>query len=67
VIERLARCIEAGRADGSLPAAPDAQTVAVALYQSWLGASLLAKIARDRRPLDTAMAGTRQLHPRPLR
>jgi TetR/AcrR family transcriptional regulator, transcriptional repressor for nem operon len=67
VIERLARCIEAGRADGSLAAAPDAQAVAVALYQSWLGASLLAKIARDRRPLDTAMAGTRQLHPRPLR
>jgi len=61
VIERLARCIEAGRADGSLPAAPDAQAVAVAVYQSWLGASLLAKITRDRAPLDTAMAGTRQL------
>lgn len=59
VIERLACCIEAGRADGSLPAAPDAQAVAV--YQSWLGASLLAKITRDRAPLDTAMAGTRQL------
>ncbi|WP_437570406.1 TetR/AcrR family transcriptional regulator [Sorangium sp. So ce542] len=61
IIQRLARCIEAGRADGSLAAAPDAHAVAVALYQSWLGASLLAKIARDRAPLDTAMAGTRQL------
>jgi TetR/AcrR family transcriptional repressor of nem operon len=64
ITERLARCIEAGRADGSLPmtsAAPDAQTVAVTLYQNWLGASLLAKITRDRAPLDTAMAGTRQL------
>lgn len=61
VIERLARCIEAGRVDGSLPAALDAQAVAVALYQSWLGAGLLAKITRDRAPLDTAMAGTRQL------
>ena len=61
VVERLARAIDAGRADGSLPATLDARTTAVALYQSWLGAGLLAKIARDRAPLDTAMAGTRQM------
>ncbi|KYF81891.1 TetR family transcriptional regulator [Sorangium cellulosum] len=61
IVERLARCIESGRADASLPAVLDAQAVAVALYQSWLGASLLAKITRDRAPLDTAMAGTRLL------
>lgn len=61
IIERLARCIERGRAEGSLPAALDAQTVAATLYQNWLGASLLAKITRDRTPLDTAMANTRQL------
>lgn len=61
VIERLARCIEAGRTDGSIPAAPNAQAVAVSLYQSWLGASLLAKITHDREPLHAAMAGTRQL------
>lgn len=60
VIDRLARCIEAGRADGSLAAAPDSQETATALYQSWLGASLLAKIARDRSSLDMAMAGTRE-------
>lgn len=62
VTDRLARCIEAGRADGSLPEAPETpQAQAVALYQSWLGAGLLAKIARDRAPLDTAMAGTRRM------
>jgi TetR/AcrR family transcriptional repressor of nem operon len=61
VTERLARCIEAGRTDGSLPTATDAAATAIALYQSWLGASLLAKITRDRAPLDTAMAGTRRL------
>lgn len=69
VTDRLARCIEAGRADGSLPAWPhpqgdaqdDAQGTAVALYQRWLGASLLAKISRDRAPLDAAMRDTRQL------
>ena len=61
IVERLARCIEEGRQDGSLSAPPDANAAALALYQSWLGASLLAKIARDRAPLDTAMVGTRQL------
>lgn len=66
ITDRLARCIEAGRSDGSLPAtetgtAPAAaQAQAIALYQSWLGASLLAKIARDRAPLDRTMAATRQ-------
>lgn len=62
VILRLARCIEQGHADGSVPAAlttPDAQ--AVLLYQSWLGASLLAKITRDHSPLKTVMTSTRQL------
>ena len=62
VILRLARCIEQGHADGSVPAAlttPDAQ--AVSLYQSWLGASLLAKITRDHSPLKTVMTSTRQL------
>jgi len=61
VIERLARCIEDGRADGSVTPALEAHAIAAMLYQSWLGASLLAKIARDRAPLDTALAGTRQL------
>ncbi|NUO74622.1 MAG: TetR/AcrR family transcriptional regulator [Lysobacter sp.] len=62
IIARLAACIEAGRVDGSLAAAPaDAQATAAALYQNWLGASLLAKITRDRSPLDTALVGTRQL------
>jgi TetR/AcrR family transcriptional repressor of nem operon len=60
VVDRLANCIEAGRSDGSLPASSDARSIAVALYQSWLGASLLAKITRERAPLDMAMTGTRQ-------
>ena len=65
IIGRLADCVEAGAADRSLSvrAAADAAAVAVAttLYQSWLGASLLAKITHDRAPLDRAMADTRQL------
>lgn len=61
IIERLTRCIEAGEEDGSLSVALGAETVAVMLYQMWLGASLLAKFSRDCRPLDTAMMTTRQL------
>ncbi len=61
IVERLALCIDAGRTDGSLPTVPDAHAVAATLYQTWLGASLLAKITRNRSPLDTAMTGTLQL------
>ncbi|MCE3260957.1 MAG: bacterial regulatory, tetR family protein [Pseudoduganella sp.] len=61
IMARLERCIERGVADGSLPAGLDAPVLAVALYQSWVGASLLAKISHDRAPLDTAMAGTKQV------
>lgn len=60
VIERLARCIGEGRTDGSLLMSADPASTAIALYQSWLGASLLAKITRDRAPLDTVMASTRR-------
>jgi TetR/AcrR family transcriptional regulator, transcriptional repressor for nem operon len=61
IIQRLAHCIDDGKADGSLPVARDAKVLAATLYQTWLGASLLAKINRNREPLDVAMAGTRQL------
>jgi TetR/AcrR family transcriptional regulator, transcriptional repressor for nem operon len=60
-IARIAACIEEGRKDGSLEGVHDAATMAVTLYELWLGATLLEKIHRDRRPLDTAMATTRLL------
>ena len=64
IIGRLADCVEAGAADRSLSVravTADAAGVATTLYQSWLGASLLAKITHDRAPLDRAMADTRRL------
>ncbi|SDC60344.1 TetR/AcrR family transcriptional regulator [Paraburkholderia lycopersici] len=60
-ISRIAACIEEGRADGSLANVNDAATAAVTLYELWLGATLLEKIRRDRKPLDAAMATTRIL------
>lgn len=61
ITRRLADCIAAGKADGSLPVAQDAAALAMTLYQTWLGASLMEKITRSRAPLENAMASTRAL------
>ncbi|MEO6921102.1 MAG: TetR/AcrR family transcriptional regulator [Collimonas sp.] len=55
VMVRLADCIAEGIADGSLRVELEPQKTAQMLYQLWLGASLLAKLQRDRSPLETAM------------
>ncbi len=60
VIERLTRCIEHAQSDGSLPQS-DAQKTATALYQLWLGASLLSKLHRNNHPLASAMLTTEAL------
>lgn len=60
VIGRLADCIAAGAADGSLPAL-DPQGTARTLYQLWLGASLLAKLHRTECPLEHAMGATKKI------
>ncbi|WP_342629371.1 TetR/AcrR family transcriptional regulator [Nguyenibacter vanlangensis] len=71
IVDRLARCIDDGRRDGSLvlaerkgadPGTADPGAVlAMSLYQLWLGATLLAKFTRDRRPFDDAMTTTQRL------
>ncbi len=60
VIGRLAQAIERGVADGSVVVDGDAQHVAETLYQTWLGASLRAKITRNAEPLLSALAATRR-------
>lgn len=63
IIDRLERLVADGVADGSLSIDAPARTVAEGLYDSWLGASLLAKVHRTPEALDRAMASTRrQLH-----
>ncbi|WP_346837711.1 TetR/AcrR family transcriptional regulator [Microbulbifer sp. SAOS-129_SWC] len=61
ILAQLVRCIEAGRADGSLPARLDAQATASSLYQLWLGASLLTKLHRTGQPLEQALVTTQAL------
>lgn len=59
VIDQLAQAVTEGIADGSLPTQLDAHITAATLYQLWLGASLRAKITRNREPLESALVATR--------
>ena len=61
VVERLAACITSGIADGSVAAAREPRQTAVALYQMWLGASLLTKAWRHRSALDSALVETQRI------
>ncbi|UOX90769.1 TetR/AcrR family transcriptional regulator [Amycolatopsis sp. FBCC-B4732] len=61
IVDRLEQVIGQGSGDGSLTIAGDARSLAEVLYDMWLGASVLAKIHRDRGPLDTTMVATRRL------
>ncbi len=61
IIERIAHCIKQGQLDGSIQAETSASALAQSLYQLWLGASLLAKLSKDRAPFDTALINTKRL------
>lgn len=61
ILDRLTQCVEAGHLDGSVAVAMPARVLAESLYQLWLGASLMVKVARSGGPFDAAMATTQQL------
>ncbi|WP_295763998.1 TetR/AcrR family transcriptional regulator [Undibacterium sp.] len=61
IIARLANCIDAAMADGSLSGKIDAQHTAQTLYEMWLGATLLSKMRRDRSAMEGAMLATLSL------
>ncbi|MEK8046702.1 TetR/AcrR family transcriptional regulator [Ideonella margarita] len=61
IVSRLAQAIQAARDDQSLPAGAPPAELAESLYQLWMGASVLAKVARNARPFDAAMASTLRL------
>jgi len=58
IVRRIADAIDDAVADGSLSVDEDSLWLAETLYQSWLGASLLAKISKNDAPLQTALAAT---------
>lgn len=59
IVERVERMIVAGVADGSVVVDATPAATAEALYDTWLGASVMAKIHRSSEYLDRAMALTR--------
>lgn len=61
IVDRLARCLEQGRMDATLPSKTQPMALAEQLYQLWLGASLLAKVGRSPAPFDTAFDLTKRL------
>ncbi|WP_240140219.1 TetR/AcrR family transcriptional regulator [Streptomyces sp. MUM 178J] len=61
IVDRIERTIASGLEDGSLSVDGDPHDVAQALYDMWLGASVMCKIHRSLTPLDTAQAVTRRL------
>jgi TetR/AcrR family transcriptional regulator, transcriptional repressor for nem operon len=61
IVERLERMIADGVADGSVSVDDSPRVTAEALYDLWLGASIIAKIHGSPDQLDRAMAVTRQV------
>ncbi len=60
IVDRLEQIIISGLAEGSLSVNASPRLTAEALYDTWLGASVMAKIHRSRDSLDRAMTITRQ-------
>jgi TetR/AcrR family transcriptional repressor of nem operon len=61
IVERIERTLADGVEDGSITVDGDPGETAQALYDMWLGASVMAKIHRSLAPLDTATAVTSRL------
>ena len=61
LIAQLTACIAEGIQDGSLSTGLIPEQTALALYELWLGATLLTKLRRDSSALDQAMLTTCKL------
>ncbi len=58
LVNRIAALLIQGAEDGSVVAVDDPQATAQMLYAKWLGAAILAKLARDETPLRRALFET---------
>lgn len=65
ICSRLSKTIADGQRDGSIAGEVEPHLVGPALYQMWLGASLMAKLSRKPEPLQQAMQATLALLPEP--
>jgi TetR/AcrR family transcriptional repressor of nem operon len=63
IVDRLERMIATGTRDDSVAVDGEPRAVAQELYESWLGASIMAKVGRSTAPLQRVMDRTRaRLH-----
>lgn len=60
IVKLIAGSIERGISDGSV-VTTDSDALAEALYQMWLGASLVAKVSRSTQPFESALTMTKSL------
>jgi TetR/AcrR family transcriptional repressor of nem operon len=61
LVALFADVVAEGQADGSIAAGAPARELAEALYQLWLGAALLDRLARDGTPFVAALSATDRL------
>ena len=61
IVSRIAAAIAGGLTDGSLAPKTAPTHLAAALYDLWLGASVMANIVRNQTPFDTALNTTPHL------
>ncbi len=61
ITDRIEQAIRAGGDDGSVSSAGDPAATASALYELWLGASVVAKVNRSATSMDSALAHTRMV------
>ncbi|MNS00115.1 HTH-type transcriptional repressor NemR [compost metagenome] len=66
LIDRIARVIADGRADGSIPTPRDPRIVAWAMYGLWLGAAILSKLGKEQAPMRDALLATERLLSDPM-
>ncbi len=59
--QRIMSLLKEGQQDGSIPLHIEPEKLAQTMYQLWLGAALLAKLAQDKQPLYLALETTQQL------
>ncbi|MGD8194204.1 TetR/AcrR family transcriptional regulator [Herbiconiux sp. P18] len=58
LVDLLASVVAAGQAEGSVTSGRPARELAESLYELWLGAALLDRLARDGSPFDSALRTT---------
>lgn len=59
--QRIALLLQEGQQQGSIPTHLDPFKTAQVMYQLWLGAALMTKLAQDKAPLHLALDTTKQL------